>query len=73
MNELDGEMLMNGAWVASDAYAYNSFGGYTEPSQLIHGVNSKYGITWRMPIKLKTDHEQDGPQRYKIDRLDDVC
>lgn len=73
MNELDGEMLMNGAWVASDAYAYNSFGGYTEPSQLIHGVNSKYGITWRMPIKLKTDHEQDGPQRYKIDRLEDVC
>jgi hypothetical protein len=73
MNELDGEMLMNGAWVASDAYAYNSFGGYTEPSQLIHGVNSKYGITWRMPVKLKTDHEQDGPQRYKIDMLDDVC
>jgi UDP-2,3-diacylglucosamine pyrophosphatase LpxH len=72
MNELDGEMLMNGAWVASDAYAYNSFGGYTEPSQLIHGVNSKYGITWRMPVKLKTDNEQDGPQRYKIDMMEDV-
>ena len=73
MNELDGEMLMNGAWVASDAYAYNSFGGYTEPSQLIHGVNSKYGITWRMPIKLRTEGEQNGPQRYKINMLNDVC
>jgi hypothetical protein len=72
MNELDGEMLMNGAWLASDAYAYNSFGGYTEPSQLIHGVNPKYGITWRMPVKLKGDDDASGPQRYKIDLMEEV-
>lgn len=71
MNELDGEMLMNGAWVASDAYSYNSFGGYTEPSQLIHGVNPKYGITWRMPVKLKTDNETT-PSRYKIDLMEEM-
>jgi hypothetical protein len=72
MNELDGEMLINGAWVASDAYAYNSFGGYTEPSQLIHGVNPKYGITWRMPVKMRADDEHNGPHRYKIDLMEEV-
>jgi hypothetical protein len=72
MNELDGELIINGAWPATDAYAYNAFGGYTEPSQLIHGVNPKYGITWRMPVKLKADDEQNGPRRYKIDLMEEV-
>ena len=70
--EVNGEMLINGAWPASDAYAYNSLGGFTEPSQLIHGVNSKYGITWRLPVKLRCDYEKTGPRRYRIDMMDDV-
>jgi len=66
MSEVDGEMLINGAWTATDAYAYNSLGGYTEPTQLIHGVNKEHGITWRLPVKIRCEYEQEGPKRYKI-------
>lgn len=64
--EVNGEMLINGAWPASDAYAFNALGGFTEPSQLIHGVNPEYGITWRLPVKLRCDYEKAGPRRYKV-------
>lgn len=71
-SELDGELLINGTWIASDAYVYNSFSGYTEPTQIIHGVHEKYGVTWRLPVKLKTDGELKGPKRYKIDMMNQI-
>ncbi len=71
LTDLDGEIIVNGTWVATDAFAYNAFGGYTVPSQLLHGVNPKYGITWRLPVNLRTDDEARGPQRYKIDIRND--
>lgn len=71
--EVDGELMINGAWVATDAYAYNAFSGYSEPAQLLHGVNSKRGITWRFPIKLRTEKERHGPKRYALDLMDEVC
>jgi transcriptional regulator with XRE-family HTH domain len=70
--EVNGEMIINGAWPASDAYSFNALGGYTEPSQLIHGVNAEYGITWRLPVKLRCPYEQEGPRRYKIDMMNEV-
>lgn len=70
--ELNGEMLINGAWTATDAYAFNALGGYTEPSQLIHGVNKKYGITWRLPVKLRCPYEKKGPKRYRIPMMSEV-
>lgn len=70
--EVNGEMIINGAWPASDAYAYNSLGGFTEPTQLIHGVNEKYGITWRLPVKLRCEYEHEGPRRYQLEDMDDV-
>lgn len=70
--EVNGEMIINGAWPASDAYAFNALGGYTEPSQLIHGVNAEYGITWRLPVKLRAPWEKYGPKRYKIDMMNEV-
>ena len=64
----DTELIMNGPWISTDAYIYESFGGYTEPFQWLHGVNSKYGISWRLDLKLKDkDREAEGPCRYKID------
>jgi hypothetical protein len=67
VGDMDGEMLVNGPWLATDAYAYNSFAGYTEPSQWIHGVNPKYGVTWRMNVRLRDiEAERRGPQRYII-------
>lgn len=72
LSDLDGEMLVNGAWVGTDAYATNAFSGYREPAQLLHGVNPKYGVTWRMNVKLRHEDEQRGPKRYKIDGGRDV-
>lgn len=63
----DGELIVNGAWPATDAYSYNSFAGFREPSQWIHGVNEKYGITWRLKVQLRREREKLGPERYRID------
>lgn len=68
VGDMDGELMVNGPWPATDAYAFNSFAGFTEPSQWLHGVNPRYGITWRMDVKLREpEKEKLGPQRYKID------
>ncbi len=67
LSDIDGELLVNGAWVGTDAFSYNAFSGYREPAQWIHGVNPKHGITWRMNVKLKHDAEKSGPRRYMID------
>ena len=67
MADVDGELLVNGAWTGTDAYAYNTFSGYREPCQWFHGVNPKHGITWRLNVKLKRDGEQQGPKRYKVE------
>lgn len=71
--EMDGELMINGAWIATDSYAFNAFSGYTEPTQLLHGVNKKYGVTWRLPVRLRrAENDLAGPKRYKIDMLDEI-
>ena len=72
LSDIDGELLVNGSWVGTDAFAYNALAGYREPAQLLHGVNEKYGVTWRLHMKLKSDLEKKGPRRYKIDGGRDV-
>jgi hypothetical protein len=72
LSDVNGELLVNGAWTGTDSYAFNSFSGYREPAQWLHGCNPKYGITWRMNVKLKHGAECDGPKRYKIDGGRDV-
>lgn len=72
LSDIDGEMIVNGAWPGTDAYAFNSFAGYREPTQWLHGVNPKHGVTWRMAVKLKHDAEKRGPKRYKFDAGRDV-
>lgn len=67
MSDLNGETIINGAWCGTSAYSYESFSGYREPQQLIHGVHPDYGITWRLFVKLKdVEREAKGSQRYKI-------
>lgn len=67
IGDMDGELIVNGPWPATDAYSFNRFSGFTEPQQLIHGVNEKYGVTWRLPVRLRTPNELAGPQRYKVE------
>lgn len=66
-SDLRGEMIINGAWPATNPYSYEEFSGYREPSQLVHGVHKKYGITWRLICKIKDSlREKRGPQRYNV-------
>ena len=65
--DIDGELIVNGSWVGTDAFAYNALAGYREPSQWLHGVNPKHGVSWRLNVKLKHDNEKNGPRRYLID------
>jgi hypothetical protein len=67
LSDIDGALVLNGAWPGTDSYALNKFSGYREPSQLIHGVNPKHGITWEMNVHLKTPDERKGPTRYRIE------
>ncbi len=67
MADLDGELLVNGAWLGNDPYSYNSFSGYRAPCQLLHGVHERHGVTWRLPIGLKHEGERDGPTRYQVE------
>lgn len=61
---LSGETIINGSWVACDPYSYNSITAFTEPSQWIHGVHKKYGVSWRLNVKLRSEREHLGPKRY---------
>lgn len=64
---LTGEILLNGAWVGTSPFVFNSLAAYNTPMQLLHGVHEKNGVTWRLPIKLKSEKEHLGPTRYHID------
>ncbi len=66
LSDIDGELMVNGAWTATDQYAYNSLSGYREPAQWLHGCNPKHGITWRLNCKLRHENEKHGPKRYLI-------
>ena len=63
---LDGETIINGSWVATDPYAYESLSVFSEPSQWMFGVHHKRGISWRLNMRLRTDREHLGPNRYSI-------
>jgi hypothetical protein len=65
---LRGETFINGSWVATTPYSYNSFAGYNEPMQLLHGVHVDNGVTWRFPVKLK--REEEVPKRYRVSLAD---
>jgi len=68
VGSLDTEQIMNGPWLGTDAYAFNSLSAYSDPFQWCHGVNPKYGITWRLDVRLKdVERESHGPQRYLIE------
>lgn len=66
LSDVDSEIIINGAWAATGAYAYNRFSGYREPAQWLFGVNERYGVTWRLNVKLKSEREKLGPERYII-------
>lgn len=72
LSDIDGELVVNGAWIATDQFTYNALAGYREPAQWLHGVSPRRGITWRLNCKLRHPNEKLGPKRYKIDAGRDV-
>jgi len=56
-------LLGNGAFLACDPYSVQSLDEASSPTQIIFGVHPKNGVTWRLPIRLRTENEI--PQRYK--------
>ena len=68
-----GETIINGSWTATDEFALEGLGAYSEPYQWLMGVHPTYGLTWRMPIKLRVKdwRENIGKQRrYTITQLE---
>ena len=59
-----GEVIMNGTWRATDEFSYDSLGLVTKPSQLLHGVSKRYGVSFRFPLYMKFDGDTNGPKRY---------
>lgn len=60
------ETIINGSWMATNPYTFNSLSGYTEPMQWLHGVHPEHGITWRYKINLRTPDEQKRTPRYQV-------
>lgn len=72
LSDIDGEMMINGAWTATDQFAYNALAGYREPMQWLHGCHERNGVSWRLAVKLRQKNEKQGPKRYIIDGGRDV-
>lgn len=63
---LDGEVIINGAWLSTDPYAFNAITAWGVPSQWLMGVHKKNGISWRLNVRLRSEHEHLGPDRYSV-------
>lgn len=63
---LDGEIIINGSFVATDPYAFNAITAWGSPSQWLMGVHRENGISWRLNVKLRTEREVLGPARYSV-------
>lgn len=63
---LNGETIINGAWQATTPYAFEQLSTFSEPAQWIHGVHADRGISWRLNVKLATEREHLGPNRYIV-------
>ncbi|KKK53204.1 hypothetical protein LCGC14_3097150, partial [marine sediment metagenome] len=44
----------------------NSLSVFNEPSQWLHGVHNKNGISWRLNVGLRSEREHLGPDRYTV-------
>jgi len=69
-----GEVILNGSWMSTDEYALESLGAYGEPFQWLFGVHPQYGVTWRLPIKLKPSNwrkEESKTGRYSVTIFED--
>lgn len=68
-----GETIINGSWMATDEFALERIGAFSEPYQWLLGIHPTYGLTWRMPIQLRKKgwrEEVGKDSRYSITMLE---
>lgn len=65
LNKVVGEIILNGSMIGGNEFSLGRMFRSSDPMQLLLGVNSKYGVTWRFPINLKNAQVKDTP-RYKF-------
>lgn len=74
LGDLNGEVLINGPWVACDPYSYNAFSGFSLPTQWMFSVHPNHGITWRLGVHPRNENQfLERPTRYKIPMLEAAC
>jgi hypothetical protein len=61
-------LLANGAFPATDQYAYQSLQEAGTPSQTLFGVHARNKVTWRLPINLNP-HETDENRYAHLERF----
>jgi len=66
LQDVDGELLVNGAWLGTDPYAYNAFTGYRAPTQLLFSVDDD-GIDLRKYVAMRSEDDTTRESRYQID------
>ena len=55
--------ISNGAFVATDEYAYNKLGVCNPPEQMLFGMHDRHCVTWSLPIQL-TGRDRNVECRY---------
>jgi hypothetical protein len=69
-----GSVLMNGSFQSCSEYSVNALGAYNNPSQTLFGVHRTYGLTWQLPVYLRTNNweeEEKKPSRYTVNIFED--
>lgn len=70
-----GEVMLNGSWPATDPYALESKAAFSRPMQNFFGVHPEKGISWRMPIYLRSNEwekEERKSARYDVTIFQDL-
>jgi len=61
--------ICNGAWLATDPYAYQKLGVAGPPEQVLFGVNKERGATWQLPVSL---YGRDNAKECRYDIVKDL-
>lgn len=62
--DIDGQKIMNGSWVGPSEYSVSKLMKASEPTQVLMGLNEKYGQTWlwnlKLDVKKPLEADEDG-------------
>ncbi len=71
LDKIIGEVILNGSVIGGNEYSLGKLFKSADPKQMLMGVNSKYGPTWRFPINLREAKIKQNP-RYKYEGINNL-